>query len=92
MTIRLAENIITSLIDLDANPTDQTAQSTIITVLEPQLNKELVEKPSKVKHNIKFAWHGIEQVLQKSEKFLDGTPFKTPIAVLNALIDIANVC
>ena len=90
MNIHLAENIITSFIDLDANPTDQTAQSTI-TVLEPQLNKELVKKPSKVKRNIKFDWHGIEQVLQKSEKFLDGTPFKTPIAVLNTLIDIANV-
>ena len=89
MNIHLAENIITSLVDLDANSTDQTAQSTFA-VLEPQLDKELVEKPSKVKRNIKFAWHGIEQVLQKTEKFLDGTPFKTPIAVLNTLIDIAN--
>ena len=77
MNIHLAENIITSLVDLDGK-------------LEPQLNKEMVEKPSKVKRNIKFAWHGIEQVLQKTEKFLDGTPFKTPIAVLNTLIDIAN--
>ena len=76
---------------LDGNSTDQTAQSTIA-VLEPQLNKELVKKPSKVKCNIKLAWHGIEQVLQKTEKFLDGTPFKTPIAILNTLIEMANAC
>ena len=89
MNIHLAENIITSLVDLDGNSTDKTAQSTIA-VLESQLSKEMVKKPSKVKRNIKLAWHGIEQVLQKTEKFLDGTPFKTPIAVLNILIDIAN--
>ena len=57
---------------------------------EPQPNKETVEKPSKVKRNIKLAWHGIEQLLQRTEKFLDGTPFKTPVAVLNTLIDIAS--
>ena len=61
-----------------------------IAVLEPQPSKETAEKPSKVKRNIKLAWHGIEQLLQRTENFLDGTPFKTPVAVLNTLIDIAN--
>ena len=35
-----------------------------------------------------MAWHGIEQVLQKAEKLLDGTPFKTPVAALNVLIQV----
>ena len=78
----MIENITTS-----HNPDGST-----IIVLEPQPNKETVERPSEVKRNIKLAWHGIEQLLQRTEKFLGGTPFKTPVAVLNTVIDIANVC
>lgn len=88
MTIRLAENIIIFL-DPDGKSTDQlpqTAQATTA-VSKSQPN---MEKPSKMKRNIKLAWHGIEQLLQRTEKFLDGTPFGTPIAVLNTVIDIAN--
>ena len=72
---------------MDQSP--PTAHSTIV-VSELQHNKEPVEKPSKVKRNIKIAWQGIEQLLLRSEKFLDGTPFKTPVAVLNTVIGIAN--
>ena len=92
MSIHLAENPITSH-DPDGNSTDQSPQTahSTIAVSEPQPNKETVEKPSKMKRNIKLAWHGIEQLLQRTEKFLSGTPFKTPVAVLNTLIDIANV-
>ena len=57
---------------------------------EPQSNKQTVEKPSNVKRNLILAWHGIEQLLQRTEQFLNGTPFKTPVAVLNTVIDIAN--
>ncbi|KIJ53753.1 hypothetical protein M422DRAFT_775760, partial [Sphaerobolus stellatus SS14] len=38
----------------------------------------------------KLAWRGVELLLKNVEKFLDGTPFKTPISVLNILIDVGN--
>ena len=39
-----------------------------------------------------MAWHGVEQLLKKVEGLLDGTPFKTPIAAVNVLIELENVC
>jgi hypothetical protein len=38
------------------------------------------------------AWHGVEQLLKKAEKSLSGTPFQTPFAAVNVLIDLGNVC
>ena len=46
---------------------------------------------STTKGKLCVAWHGIELVLQKAEKLLEGTPFKTPVAALNVLVDIKNV-
>ena len=40
---------------------------------------------------ILVSWHGIEQVLRKAERCLEGTPFKMPVAVLNTLIEVKNV-
>ncbi|KAG5716403.1 hypothetical protein E4T56_gene2461 [Termitomyces sp. T112] len=36
------------------------------------------------------AWHGMQMLLKMSEKVLEGTPFKTPIAAFNVLIDLGN--
>jgi hypothetical protein len=38
-----------------------------------------------------MTWNGIQVVLKKSERTLDGTPFKAPVAAINAIIEIANV-
>ena len=38
------------------------------------------------------AWTGIEMLLKKVEGCLDGTLAKAPVAAINALIDIKNVC
>ena len=40
---------------------------------------------------LKVAWTGIEMLLKKVEGCLDGTLAKTPVAAINALIDIKNV-
>ena len=39
-----------------------------------------------------MAWHGVESLLQKAEKLVAGTPFRSPIAVVNVLIELGNVC
>ena len=38
-----------------------------------------------------MAWHGVEWLLQKAEKLTTGTPARTPIAVVNILIELGNV-
>lgn len=37
-------------------------------------------------------WTGLEMLLKKADGFLGGTPAKAPVGVINALIDIKNVC
>jgi hypothetical protein len=39
-----------------------------------------------------MAWHGVELLLQKAERLTAGTPFRTPIAIVNVLIELGNVC
>ncbi|KAG5730112.1 hypothetical protein E4T56_gene1876, partial [Termitomyces sp. T112] len=41
-------------------------------------------------HLRKLAWHGMQMLLKKVENVLEGTPFKTPIAAINVLIDLGN--
>ncbi|KAJ7150705.1 WD40-repeat-containing domain protein [Mycena filopes] len=38
----------------------------------------------------KLAWHGFKLVAKHISAFLDGTPFKLPVAVLNVIIDTAD--
>ncbi|KAF9019207.1 hypothetical protein BDZ89DRAFT_1044054 [Hymenopellis radicata] len=38
----------------------------------------------------KVTWSGIEMLLKGAEKFLEGTPFNTPIAVITMLVDIIH--
>ena len=42
--------------------------------------------------NLRIAWHGVESLLQKAERLTAGTPFRTPIAIVNVLIELGNVC
>ncbi|KAG6886474.1 hypothetical protein C0992_003790 [Termitomyces sp. T32_za158] len=43
------------------------------------------------KHSgMKIAWHGIQMLLQKFGKVLDGTPLKNPVNAVNILIDLGN--
>jgi hypothetical protein len=48
-------------------------------------------KTSQTKDRLQLVWHGVELLLPKLEKLLDGTPFKAPIAAINVLLDIGNV-
>ncbi|KAJ7105155.1 WD40-repeat-containing domain protein [Mycena epipterygia] len=38
----------------------------------------------------KLAWHGFKTIAKDAEAFVDGTPFKIPIAILNKLIETAD--
>ena len=46
---------------------------------------------SSTKNAIRTAWYGVEQLLQKAERSLAGTPFQAPVAVVNAIIEVINV-
>ncbi|KAJ7166647.1 hypothetical protein C8R46DRAFT_1350962 [Mycena filopes] len=52
------------------------------TILEK--SKPALTKPAKL------AWHGFKLVAKHISDFLDGTPFKLPVAVLNLIIDTAD--
>ncbi|KAG6887983.1 hypothetical protein C0992_010011 [Termitomyces sp. T32_za158] len=39
---------------------------------------------------MKIAWHGVQMLLKKFEKVLDGTPLKSPVNAVNILIDLGN--
>ena len=41
---------------------------------------------------LRAAWNGMEMLLKKVEGCLDGTLAKAPIAAINIVIDIKNVC
>ena len=45
-----------------------------------------------IKDNLRTAWHGVESLLQKAERATAGTPFQSPIALVNVLIALGNVC
>ncbi|KNZ78071.1 hypothetical protein J132_02261 [Termitomyces sp. J132] len=54
----------------------------------PQMNLTPTDKGQG--HLAKSAWHGMQMLLKMAEKLLEGTPFKTPIAAFNVLIDLGN--
>ncbi|KAG5348304.1 hypothetical protein C0989_010714, partial [Termitomyces sp. Mn162] len=54
----------------------------------PQIN--LTPTDNGQDHLAKSAWHGMQMVLKKVEKVLEGTPLRTPIAAVNVLIDLGN--
>ncbi|KAJ7091072.1 WD40-repeat-containing domain protein [Mycena epipterygia] len=45
---------------------------------------------SPVTNNARLAWHGFKALAKTAEDLLEGTPFKIPIAALNALIETAD--
>ena len=46
---------------------------------------------SKTEEYLSLAWGGLKVFLRKVEPFLEGTPFKAPVAVINFLINLAEV-
>ncbi|KAF9007675.1 WD40 repeat-like protein [Hymenopellis radicata] len=42
------------------------------------------------KGTAKVTWSGIEMLLKGAEKFLEGTPFSTPVAVINTLVEVIH--
>ncbi|KAJ7806515.1 hypothetical protein B0H14DRAFT_2875428 [Mycena olivaceomarginata] len=45
---------------------------------------------STLKENAKIAWHGFKLAAKTAEAFVDGTPFKIPIAVVKKVLDLAD--
>ena len=45
-----------------------------------------------IKDNLRTIWNGVESLLKKAERSLAGTPFQSPFAVVNVLIELRNVC
>ncbi|KAF7341299.1 WD40 repeat-like protein [Mycena venus] len=84
----------------DSTPPVATPGSVSLSSLESHLMCHLLvvvnaesgqaQGSSALKKNAKLAWHGLKLVSQNLGAFVDGTPFKIPIAVLNKLVDIAD--
>ena len=47
---------------------------------------------STTKDRLRTAWNGVQLLLKKVEVSLSGTPFQTPFAAVNVLIELGNVC
>ena len=47
---------------------------------------------SRTEEYLSLARGGLKLFLHKVESFLEGTPFKVPVAVINILINLAEVC
>ena len=45
-----------------------------------------------MKNNLRIAWHGVESLLKMAERSAAGTPFQSPFAIVNVLIELGNVC
>ena len=63
-----------------------------VNLLSPLVDHSNLDQISTIKDNLKTAWHGVELLLQKAEKSAAGTPFQTPFAIVNILIELGNVC
>jgi hypothetical protein len=59
--------------------------------LLPPIDHNL-SKNSTIKENLGIAWHGVQSLLQKAERSAAGTPAQGPIAIVNVLIELGNVC
>ena len=75
--------------------TSPTANSNLATSAVPHSTARPGNSPAQnslAKDRLRTAYHGVEQLLQKVEKCLGGTPFRAPISALNVLIEVTNVC
>jgi hypothetical protein len=80
---------------IDHVTTSPTAHSDLTTLAVSHSTARPASSPtqhSSARNRLRTAWHGVEQLLQKVGKCLDGTPFKAPISALNVLIEVTNVC
>ncbi|KAG6842661.1 hypothetical protein H0H87_011321, partial [Tephrocybe sp. NHM501043] len=60
----------------------------------PQLTSvdPFTARNTRMKSGLLTAWSGTQLLLSKVEGLLAGTPFKTPVATVNVLIKLGNVC
>ena len=47
---------------------------------------------SVIKDNLRVAWHGVKSLLQKAERSAAGTLAQSPLAIVNVLIELGDVC
>ncbi|KAJ7441009.1 hypothetical protein B0H11DRAFT_2292493 [Mycena galericulata] len=73
-------------------PVSDESAAVVLTSEEspPSTEEQVSPQPSALKKNVKLAWDGFKVVAKTAEGFLDGTPFKTPIAAFNKVIDTAD--
>ena len=75
--------------------TSGSTSSLILCLIMKDINSFVghnLNQNSTIKDNLRTAWHGVELLLQKAQKATAGTPFQGPIAVVNVLIELGNVC
>jgi hypothetical protein len=74
--------------------TADSCQVDILNVATPpvQNHPHDLNQNSAIKDNLKMAWHGVESLLKHVERSLAGTPFQGPVAAVNILIELGNVC
>lgn len=73
---------------------DFKTDSDLVTFTTPPSTARPANGPSQnssTKNAIQMAWHGVEQLLQKVERCLGGTPLKAPVGALNVIIEVINV-
>ncbi|KAJ6583520.1 WD40-repeat-containing domain protein [Mycena vulgaris] len=67
-----------------------SSMSNVVNPDEDSTGPQAQDPSTTVKRNAKTAWNGFKLVAKNVEPFLEGTPFKIPIAVLNKIIETAE--
>ncbi|KAG6815174.1 hypothetical protein H0H87_004417, partial [Tephrocybe sp. NHM501043] len=78
--------------DHSAPAQDLTGTNTL-SILAQLIHVDPTTAPNtKIKSELLTAWSGKQMLLSRAEGLLAGTPFKTPVAAVNVLIKLGNVC
>ena len=84
-----------SLFTDSSNPANVTTSTSTLCLTMKDIDSRppghSLNQDSTIKDSLRVAWHGVESLLQKAERLTAGTPFRTPIAVVNVLIELGNV-
>ena len=97
----VATNTSTSSLPLRLKITDSSLlltadsrQADVLNLATPpvQNHPDDLNRNSAIKDNLRMAWHGVESLLKYVERSLAGTPFQGPVAAVNILIELGNVC
>ncbi|KAJ6583549.1 WD40-repeat-containing domain protein [Mycena vulgaris] len=93
--LRHAAGSLPPAVSVEAGPADPITTALSDTSMSNVINPDSTgpqaqDRSTTVKRNAKTAWNGFKLVAKNVEPFLEGTPFKIPIAVLNKIIETAE--